>query len=458
MLICSPALDSPSIVPHTATSRLLSYFYCSRALSILLCLSPSPFLSPRCLSFSDFLRHLAIGCQVHNLSILDVLHYNTIQTLILTPHNFRLLLEQHTGLAPRCSAQSTASALSEIAFKRNTPVFAIMSVLQHRPVLLGQRHGLSPQDAIDSNDTSKEHIFIVGNDGERPQQEMDFPTAKLVSLSDQRSKNNLRINTYSKTELHDRYMSSEEEPSLGPDSEESHDEELKHKSSSRLEDAAELPTATDCKAEIAIAVPILALGRPKLVDITNIAPMHKRKQRVPRSQNPRAALKHHSSRLPIATKEDTPFPANEAAEVLTSAPESNALLTRKKSQSAFTAPSSWLPDDEAAPSEDENSFPRLDIRRTPSYHDYDPYSLEPPRLIAAQKGSVSRAKGNLGPSQANHHASGWKGLTRTLSLAKKQHSHHQVTKKPKMVARGANEREHSLILPRFPFREADAAA
>ena len=335
---------------------------------------------------------------------------------------------------------------------------SIMPVLQRRPAVLGQKHSASARDSNSSNNAFREHVVIVGDDEEKPQKAMDFPSGNLTSPLKSKLRANLRINTYSKTELHDRYMSSEEEPSPSPDGEESHEEELKHKSSARFEDTAELPIAIDAEAEIAIAVPILALGRPKLVDITNLAPMRKRKQRIPKSQIPYSALKHQGNRLMAVKDENIPFPANEAAKVVTSPPlNANLALKRKESRPILTAPESWLPD-EASISEEERGLPRLDVRRTPSYHDYDPYSLEPPRLTSSPKGSVSRVRGNSGPPPVIHHTSGWKGLTRSLSLAKKHHSHQQVTKKPKMIARGANEQEDPLVIPPFPYDEAGVAA
>ena len=188
--------------------------------------------------------------------------------------------------------------------------------------------------------------------------------------------------------------------------------------------------------------------------------MRKRKQRIPKSQMPQ--MPQHTSRIPHnrvtpVLDKNTPFPANEAAEVTTSPPRPNAILRRKQSQRLLTKPSTWLPEDEAPTSEDEQSVPRLDIRRTPSYHDYDPYSLDPPRLTASPRGSVSRARGITAPPPTNNHTSGWKGLTRSLSLAKRQLSHQQLAKKPKMIARGANEREKSLVIPPFPFEEAISA-
>lgn len=325
-----------------------------------------------------------------------------------------------------------------------------MPILQCRPATLSTMQNTSARSSTEGTETPQEQILIVEDYHEKPYKEMDFPSAKSRSMSlTPRSKSKLRINTYSRTELHDRYMSSEEEPSPSPDGEESHDEELKHKVSVKFTDEpSDNLTVSECTAEIAIAVPIFSLGRPKLVNITNIAPMRKRKQRIPKSQAPHAASKSLAPRMPTVADENTAFPANEAAEVITSpaliAPRQSS--RRKENRLALTAPDSWLPNEEAPPSDDEHYFPVLDVRRTPSYHDYDPYSLVPPRLVAS--GKVSRDRASSGSSTAN---GSWRGLTRSLSLAKKQHSHQQVAKKPKMIARGANERENTPVIPPFPF-------
>ena len=328
-----------------------------------------------------------------------------------------------------------------------------MPILQRRPAMLGSRESTSARNSAESDDTLKEHIVVVEDDYEKPHKEMDFPSAKLGSMSSSgKSRNKLRINTYSKTELHDRYLSSEEEPSPSPDGHQNHDEELRHKASARSnDDASEILRAIEGKPEIAIAVPILSLGRPKLVDITNLAPIYKRKQRIPKSQVPHTAFKVPGKRTSAVVDEDVPFPAHEAARIAAARVNIERVQTpnRKESRRILTAPDSWLPNDESLAVDDQHCIPELDVRRTPSYHDYDPYSLEPPRLVASTV--LSRHRGSPGVVQAHADTSGWKGLTRSLSLAKRQKSYQQIAKKPRMVARGVNEREDMLAMPPFPL-------
>ena len=188
--------------------------------------------------------------------------------------------------------------------------------------------------------------------------------------------------------------------------------------------------------------------------------MHKRKQRIPKSQMLHGASKVPPTRMTAILDENAPIDANEAAEITTSPAPSQpkTTLKRKESQLLLTKPSSWLPEDEAPSSEEEQYLPQLEVRRTPSYNDYDPYSLDPPRLTSSPRGSVSRARGNTAAQPAGNYVSGWKGFTRSLSLARKPHPSQQAAKKPKMIARGADEREEPLVIPPFPFEEVSGVA
>ncbi|MCJ1459881.1 hypothetical protein MMC28_010260 [Mycoblastus sanguinarius] len=335
-----------------------------------------------------------------------------------------------------------------------------MPVLHHRQQMLAQRQMASARIITDDNDVIAEPLWVVDEDYEKPQKEMDFPSVPLGTVPSRKgSRNNLRINTYPSAELYDRYMSSEEEPSPSPETEtESPEEELKHKTpASRTGETTESVFVDEYKAEIAIAIPILAMGRPKLVDISNLAPMHKRKRTEKPLLSRSAAVKNAASRIPEATDENSPFAALEVTKV----PTPEEPLPKRKDSLPALAPDSWLPDDNVhtVREEDEHYFPDLELRNPPTYKDYDPYSLDPPRLsprnsyntTGKKPGSVSRARVNSNPPVAMNN--GWKGLTRSLSLAKKQsliRTDQQVAKKPKMIARAANEREEVPLIPEFP--------
>ena len=352
-----------------------------------------------------------------------------------------------------------------------------MPVLTRRQQTLVTRKLNSIQPSIEVNDSATEAVWAIDEDFERPQKEMDFPLVALSKAPSRKdSLNNLRINTIASPNLHERYMSDEEEASPSPDSDTqsntgsstysetessaSSEEDLRHKIPTAVS-SSNLPEPfvyEEYKAEIAVAVPIVAIGRPKLVDITNIAPMQKWK-RVEKATLSRAAVRNAASRIPqSSTKENAPSAAEQSPRII------NPETPKRKDSLRSLAPSSWLPDDvtivaEEEEDEHEHYFPDLELRNPPSYHDYDPYSLDPPRLsprnsyssASKQLGSVSRARNNSSSPNAMNNVR--RGITRTLSIAKRQALHvrgdQQITKKPKMVPRAANEREQLLALPSF---------
>ena len=358
-----------------------------------------------------------------------------------------------------------------------------MPILHRRPhqQVLASRPMTLAMPSIENNETMGEPLWAVSEDYERPQKETDFPPLALCRApSRKESTNNLRINTYMKSDLPDRYLSSEEEPSPSPDSEtyEEAEEELKHKAclthvdevsesiSESISEPVSEPTAEpsaveEYKTETAVAVPIF-VGRPKLVDITNLAPMHKRKRAATEKQMLlRSAVKKAASSISIKPDENSPFVMEEAIQNVTPGEE----LPKRKDSLNMPAPDSWLPDDATLVQEDEEEdhyFPDLELRKPLSYKDYDPYSLDPPRLSPRNSyskngnrpGSVARARNKSSPPMAMNN--GWRGLTRSLSIAKRQTLHqgdYQVAKKSKMIARAANERAETPMIPPFPLGE-----
>ncbi len=334
-----------------------------------------------------------------------------------------------------------------------------MPVLQRRQQTLAPRQGASNTDSTDS--LEREHLWVVEEDYEQLQKEMDYSTAKLSRQSPRKmSRNTLRINTLPNAELHERYQSSEEEPSPSPSEHiENHEERVRHESSTGVNDTIDLSKITESKAEIAVAVPIMAIGRPKLIDITNLAPMHKRK-RVSQPPTPHSLSKKVASISSNTDVENIPSLTRDPADVVV--PKRKPVAPKRQdSLRSLHAPESWLPEDNLEALEvDEHYFP-LDVRPTPAYRDYDPYSLEPPRLSRTNSPTstkeIVRARVTSNPPLVINTAR-FKGLTRSLSLAKQQGAQQrQVVKKPKMVARGANEREDMLSIPPLPFEEGIAA-
>ncbi|KAL8868466.1 MAG: hypothetical protein Q9174_004974 [Haloplaca sp. 1 TL-2023] len=363
------------------------------------------------------------------------------------------------------------------------------------PVFTRRQHIMTDTPRASIESATQEHIWVVQEEYERPQKEMDFPTA---GLSSKMPRNDLRIHTYSKPDLHERYMSSEEEPSPSPDSsdaESTHSEELRHKSSSRVlatEEEAPIDLAaleSDSETAVAVAMPIVAYGRPKLIDISSLAPMQKRKRAIkqpiaPSSTMNRQTLSHKVSNI---SAENKPFAANEAAEMTVPA-EKLAIIAQKQAAMAAnkrlkeqqllqtprpsvvsSAPDSWLPEEEEedtstiADDEREYHFPSdpsepLDSLDVPTM--INPPRPSPSRLStrSSQTTITTRKRTNSNPFAMVNTTSLGKGITKTWSIAKKvstssgsssQSSDRQLNKKPKMIARGASEREEGLVLPPF---------
>ena len=342
-----------------------------------------------------------------------------------------------------------------------------MPVLHRHQQLQASGQIPSGRTSIDGSEGEKEPLWVVDQDYEHPQKAMDFPMAPTGKPdTQQKSKNTLRINTYSKASLHDRYLSSEEEPSPRSDDDiesEVPEEELKHKTPVNVldDESIDFSSVTESKAEIAVAIPILALGRPKLIDITNLAPMHKRKREIKPYPVHAASFKKHASRdrSEVAERSHSPLSIRSSSQVeAVTEPDTIGATTRptsslkRKDSLHMQAPESWLPEEEPL-SENEENVPPLPSNRVPS-HQYDPSELRSPSL-----GSVARAKEQALSASAAR-GPGWKGASRSPSLARKDYNYSrmQPAKKAKMIARGANEREESLALPPFPFEDGLAAA
>ena len=325
--------------------------------------------------------------------------------------------------------------------------------------MLSSRQLTKAKTSIESHNQLNQGLYIVEEDIDQAKKTMDFPTAQLDILPSRKdSINNLHIDTFTKPILPDRYESSEEEASPSPDSEtESQDSEPQQQDSAIYTDeVSEATVAEEYKAEVATAVTIF-VGRPKLVDITNLAPMHKRK----RAEKPtlsRSTMQIAARRLSVVNDENSPIVADKVTEAAT--PKEQTGARGNLPSLASDCPDSWLPEEAFTIQEDQidQDIPDLELRNPPTYNDYDPYSLNPPKLSprnsyssGKKPGSVARARGKTIPPRALDN--GWRGLTRTISVARRQGLHRsgdwQISKKPKMIARGASEREEFPNIPTF---------
>ena len=313
-----------------------------------------------------------------------------------------------------------------------------------------------------------------------PKKEMDFPSVKSTKMpSRSKSHTALRINT-TKQDLQDRYLSSEEEPSPSPDDgPHDFDHELKDKPDIFIDHLIDV--TENIQTEIATPMTILALGRPKLIDITNLAPMHKRK-RLAKSPFPHpvpkigivtpasAATAASNGRDGVDENQSHPTPDR-----IPAVPKPPRQQLRRKESFSMHAPESWLP--EEAEEEEQRHVPSLrpsanrnhprrdrhlplDTSRRPSSRSAHAHHFST-RVLDSDLPLRPHTPSSPMPSPSPSAA--WKGFTRSLSMAKR-HSGSTVggqqgmTKRPKMIPRGANEREDIPVIPPFPFEGSLVAA
>ena len=300
----------------------------------------------------------------------------------------------------------------------------------------------------------KEQLLLLGDEYTKPKKNLDLSTSTLEHFSPLRgTKDRLRIDTYPRTALYDRYLSDEEEPSPSPEDSPNEEAEDNAVVTENIDDEIEYAAIFACKAEIAVAVPIMSVGRPKLVDITNIAPMQKRKRPTQHKQSYSTFLPTGTRLTPIANENDIPCELGSAKSVYSA--DSGEIKSM-----VFTAPESWLPEQPSQEEVEEDDFAAYSgVMSASTYEEHDPYNLEPPRLRSSPPRKRTMRRYNHPPSSMKH-SSAWRGLTRSLSLAKKQESQNaqpRRTKKAKFLARGAQEIEPMMIIPPFPF-ETKASA
>lgn len=379
-----------------------------------------------------------------------------------------------------------------IAYQPTGNPLPAKKLLHRRQHQLHPKPSTSSWHSVSSSSNRNTRLWMVEEAGyENPQKEMDFPSAKLA---DKLSRSNLRIDPYAKADLHDRYLSSEEEASPSPEDElgsskqahsddddvEEDENEQDHSQSHKKSRTSSIQTCDSDKENaiidlfatstpsLAIAVPILAVGRPKLIDITNLAPMHKRKRSTPsyfssissssssNKTNGNSASKplhpthRHSSNSSTHTLARHPTPEHSALDSFpthththtparttptaaapyhhqhhdrtssTSTSASNSSPLKRRDSIRLHQPATWLPpspttgspnDDDDNDAAQDHYFPDLDVRPTPSYHDYDPYSLDPPRLVPRRPEGLGRGVEGGG--------GGWRGMARGLNLGRR---------------------------------------
>ncbi|MCJ1245626.1 hypothetical protein MMC30_002830 [Trapelia coarctata] len=375
-----------------------------------------------------------------------------------------------------------------------------MPVITRRQPLLDLRGKtasitLSDTLSLQSPDNDPKPLYFL-TDESFAKKEMEFPGSEsppreLKATS--RSRSNLRLTTQSS--LHSRYQSSEEDVSPSPDdssassSDEAEAEEPTprepHSTDADAVPALDEDTDADSDPEypvpmtppaVATRISFFHAGRPKLISIAALAPMQKRKRAIP----PPIPIRHIDSYSAAASRNNTNgFPSPNPSSEYHSAPTSPPAKRPTTAIRTKASPVVWLPtecegEDAMSLSESEEAEQLLlgkngdntkddsdlDTLVEPAIHDqelyfppgelcagsptpttyaeYDPYSLDPPRLSGgssefsrhanpyAKKYSAFSAHGygyspNVSVWEGERKAKGWKGLglARVVGFGKK---------------------------------------
>jgi hypothetical protein len=365
-----------------------------------------------------------------------------------------------------------------------------MPVIPSRQHLFVARETASARNSIGSHYSFIDHLWVVDEGHEKPPDDMDSRPVKIPSR--QKRPSTLKISTYRKADLSDRYGSSEEEPSRSSlEKMSSHEDETESKPGEPFGDDDALDVEqSEFKPELAIAIPILVLGPPKLIHIADLAPMHKRKRSFAKSPILPAGKKLATRASLSVGEKRRSFSVD--ANIEPSVTFGKQALKRKESFPK-TAPLSWFPD--LAPPRVGAGSPGLhDLYMNPKPRQADRGSRSPgsSRLVKLRKDpgrqsteippttfsppSPSPPKSPQTPKSPS--TPSWRGLTRSISLMRRQsmqfplplkqpilqptdqatyhhdrqhHSAKPLIPKAKMIPRGANEREEAPIIPPFPF-------
>ena len=295
-----------------------------------------------------------------------------------------------------------------------------------------------------ANFDSDDEFFCASEEFDCAQDSSNFASIIQGKISSHpETTKTLRINVNSDYDLHERYMSSEEEPSPSPDSENvsqyGEDEVEEPLSISReifndKENEEPLDAILEVAIpEIALAVPIMSIGRPKLIDITNLAPMHKRKRaNTDKTTFSRAAMFHAASRT------------------------SGRAVEREILQSVETTPEKCEDEDanlagQPSFSTSNQNFDGEDVERASEEiqesetHEVTAHDPSEPRLmprdsmnvLRKKQGSVARARRQISRSASRD----------SLPLSNERPMNKRVRR---MQARGADERLTVPFIPAYP--------
>ncbi|MCJ1285887.1 hypothetical protein MMC26_005229 [Xylographa opegraphella] len=379
-----------------------------------------------------------------------------------------------------------------------------MPVLSRRQPLLDLRSKSTGSITPPDDEGLKAPLWLLaGETFEAPQKERDF-TASIPSRRlkpKQKSRSNLRLST--QTSLHERYESSEEEASPSPEgyassadeSSLSQPEETTKISSDPIDLGIEVPSDTEDESDAlpttlsepatAITMAIFNAGRPKLISIAALAPMQKRKRTalspvsipttrlnssvsaaIPTSPASPSPPRKRSASVRVNTAAPTtwlPEVQNELEESMSFSEEEEAddLLHAGESDNVYTGQTK--PNSLSTDQEEELYFPAEPLPTSPTpttYAEYDPYSLDPPRLSGShdygtRKSSLtthrpysSKAEGTSIRSVRRKQS--WMGFGKSLGLGRRER-----TSGTKPGAKGTEKTGKRVgpMIPAFEFEE-----
>ena len=377
-----------------------------------------------------------------------------------------------------------------------------MPVLSRRQPLLDLRSKSTGSITPPDDESLKAPLWLMAGEAfEAPRKEMDFTSSAPARQLKPRlkSRSNLRLST--QTSLHERYQSSEEEASPSP---EGYDSSTDGSSLSQSDKATRttsepidlgIEAASDSDEEfdalpttlseptMAITMSIFNAGRPKLISISALAPMQKRKRTAPTPVSISTVRLTSSVSAATPTSPTSPSPprkrsntvrATNAAPTtwlpkevqkeleetmsLSEEEEAEDLLHAGESESVYTGHSRL--ESLSRDQEEELYFPAEPSPTSPTpttYAEYDPYSLDPPRLSGSQdygtrKSSLATyrpysAKGDGKSIRSVRGKQSWMGFGKSLGLGRKER-----VMGTKSCSNGKEKRDGPMI-PAFEFED-----
>lgn len=332
----------------------------------------------------------------------------------------------------------------------------VLAHTQQRLAVAACRNSYSSYSSTGSG--RNDQLWIVQENGDHHRQKtMDFPAPRALPLrSTQKPKKPLQVDTSAKSDLHDRYLSSEEEISPSPHAK---FDRVTEKSARRAmkETNNDAPFITSLEADvmtgIATIVKIMNVGKPKVIDIPRLAPMQKRRSSNPIQQTLHRAHGSVSSTYSMRStvSSTSAYPANEAIEVHFAEEASKTPLDEISPLPLFNLPALPQADLSIAYEASLRDFPGLHIRPAPRARDYDANVLTSPQLFSHNPRTLrTRAKSRSGFAWTG-------GPSNDLGPAGNRIPGGRASKKGKKLTRRVDGRTAASHIAMSPFLDGDSA-